>query len=213
MALADLRKEYTQRRLDEGDVAADPFTQFGVWFDEALGAQLHEPNALTLCTVGADGRPAGRVVLLKGFDARGFVFYTNYTSRKGRELAANPWACMVFYWGELERQVRIEGLVAMVAPEESDAYFDSRPRGSRLGALVSQQSAVIAHRALLEQRMAELEAQYAGDTPIARPAHWGGYRLAPTSVEFWQGRPSRLHDRIRYQQGAGGAWLIERLSP
>jgi pyridoxamine 5'-phosphate oxidase len=150
---------------------------------------------------------------LKGFDARGFVFYTNYTSRKGRELAANPWACMVFYWGELERQVRIEGLVAMVAPEESDAYFDSRPRGSRLGALVSQQSAVIAHRALLEQRMAELEAQYAGDTPIARPAHWGGYRLAPTSVEFWQGRPSRLHDRIRYQQGAGGAWLIERLSP
>ena len=167
---------------------------------------------MTLATAGADCRPSARLVLLKGFDASGFVFYTNYESRKARELAANPWAALVFFWPQLARQVRIEGRVEPVAPHESDAYFHSRPRGSQLGAWASHQSQVISSRAVLDQRMQELTAAYQA-RPVPRPPYWGGYRLAPTLVEFWQGRPNRLHDRLRYRRLEDGGWLIERLAP
>jgi pyridoxamine 5'-phosphate oxidase len=212
MSIADMRKEYMLHGLSEADLDADPFKQFQLWFGQALAAGLAEPNAMTFATATPDGRPSARMVLIKGFDERGFVFYTNYESRKGRELAANPYAALVFYWAELERQIRIEGRVAMLAPVESDAYFQSRPLGSRLGAWASRQSEVIAGREPLEQRTAELEARYAsGDVP--RPPYWGGYRVAPDAIEFWQGRASRLHDRLRYRRQPDGGWLIERLSP
>jgi pyridoxamine 5'-phosphate oxidase len=211
MSIADMRKEYALNGLSEADVAAEPIAQFGRWFDQALAARLPEPNAMVLVSVGADGQPSARVVLLKGLDARGFVFYTNYESRKGRELDAGGRAALVFFWAELERQVRVEGVAERVSPEESDAYFASRPPGSRIGAAASPQSQVIAGRAELERRVAELSAQHPeGD--IARPAHWGGYRVRPAVVEFWQGRPSRLHDRIRYRLDEG-AWAVERLAP
>jgi pyridoxamine 5'-phosphate oxidase len=212
MSLSDLRKEYMLHGLSEADLAPDPFAQFQAWFDTALAAGLPEPNAMTLATATPDGRPSARMVLIKGVDSRGFVFYTNYESRKGRELEANPWAALVFYWPELERQIRIEGRVERVAAEESDAYFASRPLGSRLGAWASPQSQVIPGRDVLEARLRDLEARFAsGDVP--RPPHWGGYRVVPEAVEFWQGRPSRLHDRLRYTRQADGRWAIERLAP
>ncbi len=216
MKIADLRTDYMRETLDERDVAPDPLRQFEHWFDEAVKAQVPEPNAMALATADADGRPSARVVLLKGYDERGFVFFTNYASRKGRDLAARPRAAMLFFWPELERQVRIEGAVARIDEVESTAYFASRPRPARLGAWASPQSEPIAGRGVLETRFAAVEAQYRGvGDAIPRPPHWGGYRLAPDELEFWQGRPSRLHDRIRYQRSAThpALWTIDRLAP
>jgi len=208
--LAHLRKEYALESLDEKDVDRDPLRQFALWMSEAIEAQVPEPTAMTLATADAQGYPSARVLLLKGADARGFVFYTNYESRKGRELAANPRAAMTFLWKELERQVRIEGRVEKVTPEESTAYFDTRPLGSRVGAWASPQSQAIEDRGWLEARWAQLSERY-GERP-PRPPHWGGYRLLPRHVEFWQGRTSRLHDRIAYD-GEPGSWKISRLAP
>lgn len=212
MGFADLRKEYMQRGLDESDVDADPFRQFAAWFDEARAASPTEPNAMALATVGADGRPSLRMVLLKGADELGFVFYTNYESRKGRELADTPWAALTFFWPEMERQIRIEGRVEPVSAEESDTYFHSRPVGSQLSASASRQSEVITGREEIEERVAALSAQYEGQE-IPRPENWGGFRVIPDAIEFWQGRANRLHDRLRYRLLASGGWQIERLSP
>lgn len=212
MSIADLRREYTQHGLSEAEVAADPFAQFRAWFDHALAAQLPEPNAMTLATATPDGKPSARVVLLKGFDQRGFVFYTNYRSRKGNEIEGSGWAALVFFWPELERQVRVEGRVERVSPQESDDYFASRPAGSRLGAWTSPQSQVILGRDVLGQRLSALTSQYE-DQDIPRPPHWGGYRVVPTAIEFWQGRPNRLHDRLRYRLNDDQRWILERLAP
>jgi pyridoxamine 5'-phosphate oxidase len=209
--LADLRKDYTLAGLTEKDLARDPFRQFEKWFQEATAAKIAEPNAMTLCTATREGRPSARTVLLKGFDGRGFVFYTNYESRKGRELHENPNAALLFPWVVLERQVIIEGAVTKVPREESEAYFHSRPRASQLSAWISQQSTVITGREVLEESMKVLDQKYAGrEVPL--PPHWGGWRLAAETVEFWQGRRSRLHDRLRYRRDQDG-WLIERLAP
>lgn len=210
MNIADLRKEYTQATLDEADALPNPFDLFDRWFQQALGAQLAEPNAMTLATVNAQGRPSARIVLIKGVDARGFSFFTNYESRKGQELAANPYASLLFHWTELERQVRIEGRVERCAPEESDTYYRSRPVGSKLGAWASPQSRVISDRQMLESRVKEYEAQHGQDP--SRPPFWGGYRLVPDYFEFWQGRASRLHDRLVYKK-VEGHWEICRLAP
>jgi len=214
--IADLRREYMRETLDESDVAADPFRQFERWFAEATKAALPEPNAMTLATVDASGRPAARIVLLKIVDERGFVFFTNFESRKGRELEANPRAALLFFWPELERQVRIEGGTAPLEPAESAAYFAGRPRASQLGAWASPQSEPIAGRDALMTRFDEVEAQYADPShAVPCPPHWGGYRLDPDAIEFWQGRASRLHDRIRYRRKheQAGAWVIDRLAP
>jgi pyridoxamine 5'-phosphate oxidase len=210
MDISQLRTDYRREALDESHAEADPFRQFSRWWDEALASKLPEPNAMTLATADAAGRPSARVVLLKGFDHAGFVFYSNFESRKGRELAANPHAALLFFWAELERQVRIEGGVERVGDAESDAYFASRPLASRIGAWASPQSRPIPGKAWLLAQAAEMGLRH-GMNP-KRPPHWGGYRVAPQSFEFWQGRPSRLHDRLLYTRSADG-WERARLSP
>jgi pyridoxamine 5'-phosphate oxidase len=210
--LSDLRREHTARPFMEADALPDPIEQFRVWLSEAHDAGLPQSNAMTLSTVDANGRPDGRIVLLKGLDARGLVFYTHRTSAKGRQLAAHPYAALTFLWDPLDRQVRVRGRVEPTTDAESDEYFASRPRGSQLGAMVSNQSAVIADRGELESAMATLAAR-AGDRPLQRPPAWGGYRVAPEEFEFWQGRPNRLHDRIRYRRVETGDWVRERLAP
>jgi pyridoxamine 5'-phosphate oxidase len=209
--IAALRANYSRLALSEEASAADPFTQFAAWFKEALAARVPEPNACTLATAGADGRPSARVVLLKGFDPAGFVFFTNFHSRKGRDLAANPYACLVFWWIELERQVRIAGPAKPLPDAAADAYFAERPRESQLGAWASEQSASVASREELEEQFAAAEARFDGQ-PVPRPPHWGGYLLAPEECEFWQGRPGRLHDRLLYHR-AGETWTRTRLAP
>jgi pyridoxamine 5'-phosphate oxidase len=208
--IANLRKSYEHAELDETASASVPLQQFDAWLREAIASQLPEPNAMTLATVGAGGRPSTRVVLIKGYDERGIVWYTNYESRKGRELAANPQAALQFHWVELERVVRIEGRVEFASAEESDAYYATRPLDSRWGAWASPQSQVIGSRAVLVANAAKAAARHGLHPP--RPPHWGGYRLVPDTWEFWQGRKSRLHDRLRYRLD-GGAWVRERLAP
>jgi pyridoxamine 5'-phosphate oxidase len=211
MSIADLRREYARARLDEGQVSADPVAEFGRWFTQAQEAEVLEPNAMTLATATRDGTPSARIVLLKGYDEGGFVFFTDYRSQKGTELEANPQASLVFYWAELERQVRISGPVSVVSREESEAYFQSRPRASQLSTWVSHQSQVIPGRELLEEGVKRVERQFPSD--VALPPHWGGFRVTPETVEFWQGRASRLHDRLRYVRMKGGGWRLERVSP
>lgn len=211
-SIADIRKDYKLKSLSENDVAADPIEQFGRWWNEAVQSELEEVNAMTLATATANGRPAARIVLLKDYNEEGFVFFTNYDSHKGEEMKDNPHAALVFFWVALERQVRIEGTVEKVSAEESDAYFVSRPRGSRIGAWASPQSKVISNREVVEKNVTAMEQQF-GEGDIPRPQHWGGYRVKPVLIEFWQGRPSRLHDRILYTADEAGKWKIERLAP
>jgi pyridoxamine 5'-phosphate oxidase len=211
MSIADIRREYSHARLDEANVSPDPVAEFDRWFSQAQEAKVLEPNAMALATSTRDGTPSVRMVLLKGYDERGFVFFTDYRSRKATELDGNPRAALAFYWGELERQVRITGTVERTSPEESEAYFRTRPRGSRLGAWVSHQSRVIPSRTQLESGLREVKERFPSDD-VPLPPYWGGYRLRPEEVEFWQGREDRLHDRIRYLRDGGG-WRIERLSP
>ncbi|TDQ12088.1 pyridoxamine 5'-phosphate oxidase [Pedobacter metabolipauper] len=209
--LQNLRQDYRSAQLSEEDVNTDPIQQFKKWFTEALDAKLYEPNVMTLATANSDGKPSARVVLLKGFDENGFVFFTNYESSKGQDLIENPQAALVFFWAELERQVRIEGVVSKIDPESSTEYFHSRPAGSQIGAMASSQSRILTDRKILEDKVTELTAQYEGQE-IPRPLHWGGYLVEPTYMEFWQGRSSRLHDRIVYDL-KDGSWTIGRLAP
>ncbi|HEU0163793.1 MAG TPA: pyridoxamine 5'-phosphate oxidase [Thermomicrobiales bacterium] len=211
-ALSDMRQNYRKGELVEDHVQPDPIAQFGIWFDEVRSTDILEANAVIVATVGADGAPSARTVLLKSFDHEGFVFYTGYESQKGREIAQNPAVALTFYWPALERQVRINGDAVRIAPELSDAYFATRPPGSQLGAVASPQSEVIPDRDWLANRVAEVSADIDDEHPLRRPETWGGYRVVPHTVEFWQGRPDRLHDRLRYRQVEGG-WVIERLAP
>jgi pyridoxamine 5'-phosphate oxidase len=211
ISIANIRNEYSLKGLHENDLDASPLVQFKKWFDEVIGSGLHEPNAMFL-TTESDGRPSGRIVLLKGLDDKGFMFFTNYASKKGMEMQANPQVALTFFWKELERQVRIEGKIEKTTAEESDIYFASRPRGSQIGAWVSDQSDVIESREYLEDKYKALEEQFAGQT-VPRPPYWGGYSVIPDYIEFWQGRPSRLHDRLAYTKQLTGTWKIERLSP
>jgi len=212
LSIADLRQNYLRSALKEVDLDPNPIQQFAIWFQQALDAQLPEPNAMTLATVTSNGQPSARIVLLKSFDERGFVFFTNYNSLKGKQLVKNPQSALVFWWAELERQVRIEGRVEKVSDAESDEYFYSRPQGSQLSAWVSNQSQVIASREVLERKLAQLEEQYQ-EQKIPRPPHWGGFRVIPSFIEFWQGRPNRLHDRLCYRLTEDKIWIIERLAP
>lgn len=210
--IADIRKDYKLQTLSEKEVAADAIAQFDQWWDDAINSELEEVNAMTLATASADGIPDARIVLLKGYDKNGFVFFTNYQSNKGKEMEQNPNACLVFFWAALERQVRITGTVEKISAAESDAYFISRPIGSRMGAWASPQSNVITKREAIEDNLKEIEQRFSNGN-IPRPPHWGGYIVKPVQIEFWQGRPSRLHDRIRYTLQTEGKWLIERLAP
>ncbi|MEA5596401.1 pyridoxamine 5'-phosphate oxidase [Rivularia sp. UHCC 0363] len=210
--IADLRQDYTLQGLSETEVNSNPFVQFKEWFDQALSADILEPNAMTVATTTTDGKPSARMVLLKDFDDRGFVFYTNYNSQKAQELAENPQAALVFWWAELQRQIRICGRVERISDAESDQYFYSRPFNSRLGAWASNQSEVIENREVLEQHLEELKAKYQ-DREVPRPSHWGGIRVIPAEIEFWQGRSSRLHDRLIYTRNEDDSWKIQRLSP
>jgi len=211
--IVSARMNYERGELDAASIDANPFAQFGVWFDEARDADIREPHAMTLATADGAGHPAARTVLLRGWDERGFVFFTNYRSRKSQEIAAKPLAALLFYWSALERQIRIEGVVAQIDPAESDAYFASRPRGHRLSAWASPQSSPVRDRAVLETEMLECERTYAG-IDVPRPSFWGGYRVQPARFEFWQGRPNRVHDRLAYERTAEtGAWSIVRLAP
>lgn len=211
MSIADLRQEYAKHELDRDSVADDPIQQFQAWFDEALEAEVEEPNAMTLATTDATGRPAARIVLLKGLDERGFVFYSNYESQKGEQMNANPNVALVFWWEPLERSVRIEGTAEKLPEDESTEYFESRPHGSQLGAWASPQSRVIESREVLQKRLELVESEY-DEGEVPRPPHWGGYVVHPREIEFWQGRPNRLHDRLRYRSMEDG-WAIERLAP
>jgi pyridoxamine 5'-phosphate oxidase len=211
-SIADLRQEYSSQSLLETDVATHPIEQFTKWWQQAVQSQIIEPNAMTLATSSGDGMPSARIVLLKGFDENGFVFFTNYNSYKGMQLQENPKACLVFFWKELERQVRIVGLVKKLSATDSDEYFHSRPTGSQIGAITSPQSQVIENRSWLDDHYLQVEQQFK-DKEIQRPSYWGGYIVQPVVIEFWQGRPSRLHDRIQYSLGENGNWKIERLAP
>ena len=211
-SIADIRKDYRLRSLAENDADANPFRQFDTWWQEAINSEIDEVNAMTLATASADGIPAARIVLLKSYDEKGFVFFTNYNSYKAKHLVENPRACLVFFWKELERQVRITGLVEKVSSEESDLYFHSRPEGSRIGAWASPQSTVITSRQWLEQQQHQYAKEFLSK-PLARPAHWGGYRVKPITIEFWQGRPDRMHDRLQYSLEENEGWVMERLAP
>jgi pyridoxamine 5'-phosphate oxidase len=211
-SIGDLRREYSKQILNETSVDSNPFSQFRVWWNEAINSEIIEPNAMTLATSSGDGIPAARIVLLKGLDDKGFVFFTNYNSFKGQQLAENPRACLVFFWKELERQVRITGLVEKTTGKESDDYFSTRPEGSKIGAWASPQSKVIPGRDWLEQEENNFRKQF-NSKPVERPAHWGGFRVRPINIEFWQGRQNRLHDRIQYDLKDDGSWEISRLAP
>jgi pyridoxamine 5'-phosphate oxidase len=212
-SIADIRKDYMLKSFDESDAAANPFDQFTKWWDEAVNAEIDEVNAMTLATASIDAKPTARIVLLKGYTKEGFIFFTNYKSAKGQEISNNHNVALLFFWKELERQIRIEGIVEKISALDSDAYFNSRPGGSKIGAWASPQSEVIPNRTLLEKNIEDLTAKYPDENLVPRPDHWGGYIVKPNSIEFWQGRSSRLHDRIQYSLDNNGEWKRERLAP